>query len=475
MFEHLDERVIKERKYEDGRDPCLRDRDRILYSRAFRRLAFKTQVVAIAGRDISDHIRSRLTHSLEVMQIASSICDNTNDELKKHGVDSIIKDNLVEAIALAHDIGHTPYGHVGERSLCRFFKGEDGRNVEGLPDKKLKHSFQSLKVCCFLEKQYLPDFYGLNLTVATLDGVLKHSKIDERDSDFYKKCFEAYERSFWREANINLNADVLYELKNACFDYKSPVTLEGVIVSISDEIAQMCHDLEDLRRLSDFETVLPFYTTVVDTIDNIKEIIPHESNSKKIYDDFKNALNKKEEIIKIERLYIKLILAICIPIVSNIVIKLSNMDKEKCLNRLKYEYLGSFEGLINSDLIKEEKETLEQLKKIFEEYEKLVLDIPIIARWDIKGDELIEELSNKLLKAIFDEQEKKLKLNIFKQDMREYLEKSYEAGVVFCDRFGFKNTKVAPKFVIWDYLASMTDRYIINEYESMTFKKVELR
>lgn len=102
----------------DYRSAYLHDRDRILFSRSFRRLAGKTQVLTVSGKT-SDHLRSRLTHSLEVMQIASSIGKYLWKPIEGDQKPDI---HLIEAIALGHDIGHTPYGHVGERALCDFLK-----------------------------------------------------------------------------------------------------------------------------------------------------------------------------------------------------------------------------------------------------------------------------------------------------------------------------------------------------------------
>ena len=159
--EDLKSRVIREEdsKDHDHRSRYLHDRDRILFSRTFRRLGFKTQVVP-SGGITSDHIRSRLTHSLEVMQIASSIANEVNETLpknkNKHSEELDI--NLIQAIALGHDFGHTAYGHVGEEVLFDFIFDSDGKNFNYL-NRKVKHSFQSLKICCFLEKRYKPDFY----------------------------------------------------------------------------------------------------------------------------------------------------------------------------------------------------------------------------------------------------------------------------------------------------------------------------
>ena len=167
------------------------DMDRIIFSRAFRRLSSKTQIVTAYGKITSDHLRSRLTHSLEVAQIAKSIAKYANKEIedKKLNCPKLNYD-LIEAIALGHDLGHTPYGHVGEEALFKFMFAYDGEKREydkkilKSMDKKeygikprLRHCFQSLKLCCFLEKHYYPDNYGLNLTIATLDGIFKHSNI----------------------------------------------------------------------------------------------------------------------------------------------------------------------------------------------------------------------------------------------------------------------------------------------------------
>lgn len=153
-----------------------RDRDRIIYSKSFRRLKNKTQVFFAPD---GDHYMSRLTHTLDVAQIARSIarCLSLNED-------------LTEAIALGHDLGHTPFGHVGERVLS-----------ELCPDG-FRHSEQSLRVVDLLEK----DGKGLNLTIEVRDGILNHPS------------------------------------------YGKPATLEGVVVSLADRIAYINHDIEDALR-----------------------------------------------------------------------------------------------------------------------------------------------------------------------------------------------------------------------------------
>ena len=192
-------RIFKE-KYSLYRTPFQRDRDRIIHSASFRRLKHKTQVFVNTE---GDHYRTRITHSIEVAQIARSI----SRYLK-------LNDDLAETLSLAHDLGHTPFGHAGEDSL-----NECMLNFGGFD-----HNLQTLRIIMFLENKYIK-FKGLNLTIETLDGLLKHngpihntSKIDKilGLKNFYKK--------------------IIFN--------KSP-SLEAQISSISDDIAYNNHDIQD--------------------------------------------------------------------------------------------------------------------------------------------------------------------------------------------------------------------------------------
>ena len=181
---------------EDFRDPYARDRDRVLHCSSFRRLEYKTQVFL---NHEGDYFRTRLTHSLEVSQIARTL----SRMLK-------LNETLAEVIALSHDLGHTPFGHVGGDELDKMLKA-DGRPLG------FEHNFQSFRVLTQLEKRY-KDFDGLNLTFATLEGVLKHSYP-------YKKPFLA-------------DLDVRFDLE------KHP-SLEAMVVDHADEIAYTSHDIDD--------------------------------------------------------------------------------------------------------------------------------------------------------------------------------------------------------------------------------------
>ena len=183
-------RNSKGRLYEepecDIRPAFQRDRDRVIHSKTFRRLKHKTQVfLAPTG----DHYRTRLTHVLEVSQIARTVASALR-----------LNENLAEAIALSHDLGHTPFGHAGESVLGELYPGG------------FRHYEQSLRVVDILEKKGR----GLNLTAEVRDGILKHSK-----------------------GRSNIIPDNTDEL---------PSTLEGQLVRIADIIAYVNHDLDDAMR-----------------------------------------------------------------------------------------------------------------------------------------------------------------------------------------------------------------------------------
>ena len=213
------------------RSEFMRDRDRILYSRALRRLAGKTQVF-VTGVD--DHMRTRLTHTLEVSQIARAIAAPLKLDV-----------DLVEAIALGHDLGHTPFGHAGERILHEIMTpqpehklGKDcalslSRWPDGFPEELMpllgfKHNLQSLTVAMDLEKNYPQQ--GLDLTSHTLWGMAHHSRIA------YKKGPTAKMLGYYDR----------YMAQGCCLpDGQEAWSLEGLLVAEADEIAQRHHDVED--------------------------------------------------------------------------------------------------------------------------------------------------------------------------------------------------------------------------------------
>jgi dGTPase len=180
----------------ESRNEFQRDRDRIIHSTAFRRLEYKTQVFV---NHEGDHFRTRLTHSLEVAQIARSIARTLH-----------LNEDLTEAVALAHDLGHTPFGHAGQDALNECMRSHGG----------FEHNLQSLRVVDVLEQRYAA-FDGLNLCFETREGILKHCSIKQAE-----RLGEVGER----------------------FIRKRRPSLEAQVANLADEIAYNNHDVDDGLR-----------------------------------------------------------------------------------------------------------------------------------------------------------------------------------------------------------------------------------
>ncbi|MEZ5840163.1 MAG: deoxyguanosinetriphosphate triphosphohydrolase [Hyphomicrobiales bacterium] len=203
-------RLVAETPPAPGRSQFQRDRDRIVHSTAFRRLKHKTQVFVYHE---GDHYRTRLTHTLEVAQIARSIAR----ALK-------LDEDLAEALALAHDVGHPPFGHAGERALDRAMKGYGG----------FDHNAQSLRWVTRLERRYA-EFDGLNLTWETLEGLVKHNgPLTDRDgTPAGRHAGEGLPHAI--RAYSSLQDLMLWSWPSA----------EAQVAAISDDIAYDSHDIDD--------------------------------------------------------------------------------------------------------------------------------------------------------------------------------------------------------------------------------------
>ncbi|MCU1329784.1 MAG: putative deoxyguanosinetriphosphate triphosphohydrolase [Bryobacterales bacterium] len=226
MLEHLRFPVASSRgrRYPEPehpyRNPFQRDRDRIIHSRAFRRLEHKTQVFA---PEISDHFRNRLTHTIEVSQIARTIASVLR-----------LDEDLTESLALAHDTGHPPFAHAGEKAL------DDAMKRFG---ERFDHNAQSLRVLDSLERRY-PRFPGLNLTFEVREGILKHS----RDIALGEPPpFDAYLPGF-----------------------RPP--LEAQVIDLADEVAYNCADLDDAWNAGLLTPALvaeevPVWASIIETVE----------------------------------------------------------------------------------------------------------------------------------------------------------------------------------------------------------------
>ncbi len=223
------------------RNDFQRDRDRIIHSRAFRRLEGKTQVFAV-GSD--DHTRNRLTHTIEVSQVARTVAVTLG-----------LNDEYTETLALAHDLGHPPFGHVGEQELNRQMRRFGG---------VFEHNLHALRVVDVLEERY-PRFNGLNLTFEVREGIVKHSREIELDSEPYLHEFLPGRR---------------------------PV-LEAQLLDLADEIAYTSADLDDSFAvgLISFDDLRQHVPAACDLIDAVHTQYPGASDRVRFWEVQRQLMN----------------------------------------------------------------------------------------------------------------------------------------------------------------------------------------
>jgi len=335
--EHLNDYAVKSintkgRIYNESesstRSPYQRDRDRIIHSSSFRRLKHKTQVFVNTE---GDHYRTRLTHSMEVSQIARTLARSLG-----------LNEDLTETLSLSHDLGHPPFGHAGEEVLsdCMTFYDD------------FDHNIQTLRIVMAIENKYYK-FKGLNLTVETLDGLIKHNgpvknifkikKILGKDFDFKNKI-----------------------------NFKNFPSLEAQVASISDDIAYNNHDLEDGLRAGLF---------------TIKKLSTVSFISKLINKHLKNIKNFRREII-ISQIVRDLINLMVLDVINATNKKLKNINPQSILDIYKQDHLV----VDFSDKMKKiDKQIKDFLKVNMYNHRKVIINTN-------KGKKIIKDLFNYLSK-----------------------------------------------------------------------------
>lgn len=430
-------------QHDDIRNQYQIDRDRILYSNAFRRLSGKTQVFCSGYKD---HMRTRLTHTLEVAQIAKTIADNL-------GLDTV----LTEAIALGHDIGHTPFGHAGEFELNEILNNKNTDFTETEETQKgFKHNWQGLRVLADLESEYLK-FKGLNISNFTLWGILNHTEIENKDGssvsyyeNTYKKLLPFFQDSF---------------------------SFEGTIVKLADEIAQRHHDMEDAlcAKIIDINDLMDIFS---------KEFSPFGKEIEQV--KIKTKKYKEHSLAKvIVSFYVKnLIESVNEHLnelskkpnsLNNFVIDLGSESIRKMIS-----YKTNFE---ESDIKLQKKlktiilhshlaEVMDGrskyiIRKLVKAYKTNLLQLP---------DKTILTLSYNVRKFVFFEKENSL-INLCKEIIKEtrksenYLSRRYRD--IFKEFLKEKNSEKAKALnnillrTIADMISGMTDQFAFQQYEKL--------
>jgi dGTPase len=350
----------KGRQYPDHepayRTSFQRDRDRILHTTAFRRLEYKTQVfINYEG----DYFRTRLTHTLEVAQIGRTLA-------KALGAN----EDLVEAICLAHDLGHSPFGHNGEVALNRLMKDHNG----------FDHNKQSLRIVTKLEKRY-PDFDGLNLTWEVREGIVKHeTEYDTADASEY---------------DPELNGH-----------------LEAQLANVADELAYSAHDLDDGLRSG---MITPAMLAGIEIWEILRESIGWDGNGM-----------TDLERHRLIRHLIGLLVTDAVQATSD------RITQAKAKSSLDIQQLDHNLAGYSADMHRRNRELKDFLyNKLYRHYR--------VVRMAVKAERIITEL-----------------FASYRQEPA-MLPKDYQS---YIDRRGLERT-------ICDYIAGMTDRYAIEEYEKL--------
>lgn len=342
-------------KTEDERLCFQRDKDRIIHSKTFRRLDEKTQVF-VAGS--GDHYRTRLTHTLEVAQIARDIARRLN-----------LNEDLCEAIALAHDLGHPPFGHAGEEAL------NDSMKPFGL---NFEHNEQSRKVVEVLEKAY-PAFDGLNLSLEVLDGMVKH-----------QTAFDQYGKVFEISAH-----------------------LEAQVVNVADEIAYTNHDMDDGLRSGAIK------------ISQLKKFKIWQAAEEEVHFQYGKKIDKDVLISRV----ISAIIALMIEDFCKQTGKNIQKYRIKTVNDVK-KHKGSL-----AEFSKNMKIMIKELRQFL--FENFYLN-PMVQAFTLKGKWMIKKL-----------------FEFYYKNPKKFPK---EGNV----KVSGKNARI---IAIKDYIAGMTDRFLIQEYK----------
>lgn len=368
----------KAKRWEEGKDTrhpirteFQRDRDRILYSRSFRRLSGKTQVFTSKN---DDHIRTRLTHTLEVSQIARTIS-------KELGLD----EDLTEAIALGHDLGHTPFGHVGERTLNQIMNGcytiaDFNTDIAGNNGKRgFKHNLQGARVVNELEES------TLNLTKETIWGIINHSSLEYKkcNKDGILKCDVKHKnkfKGFCNEKKYNLD---FYDYILEKFSDHTAWTLEALVVGMADEIAQRHHDIEDAIEFK-ILTLDSLYNAIENAFKNAIEDGASEEQ-KNLFKELKGIKDKYKAIYKYSKFIVDFLTTDLIT------------ETRKNIEAMKQQ----FEIKTKEDFYKKKKKIFEDIDTFKEEKNKnYVYNIVKFSSKVKEGDENLQEfLKSRILKS----------------------------------------------------------------------------
>lgn len=463
QFNQHCKRPVGKLSSQEFRSEFQRDYERIVHAKAYRRLVDKAQIFTSSK---GDHYRTRMTHTLEVTQIARAISLGLN-----------LNTELTEAIALAHDLGHTPFGHQGERTIDDILKGkidvisynEQNHNFYG----GFKHNFQGVRVVDYLEEKYIK-FHGLDLSYQVLEGILKHTSVKikncnecDKNGSCDQKCFDL------TEFVENADSKYLY------LEYSFPTTLEGQIVAIADEVAQRSHDLDDafasgtlsVEQLKDY-LGLNKTRSLRDELQKIEDELIEAKENNKVF--------ISEGELKHGRIVSEIIKYFINDVIEQSIKNINKFEKDDLYNSAhrfsKKLICFSQEGSILCDY----------LEKIIS---KKVISSTEVARFDNRGRIIVEALfrayynnprllhKGTLKRMYIEMREYADKVNVIdfiegdRDEVNKEIERIVDRDLSQIDNPEEKEEYLYKKKVlvraIADYISGMTDSYAVNEYNSL--------
>ncbi len=460
-------RVYNNTDIGEYRNEFQRDRERVVNCKAFRRMVDKAQIFSA---EKGDYYRTRMTHSLEVNQIAKAIAYALKLNL-----------DLTEAIALGHDLGHTPFGHQGERTLNAILLGEEDVGIvakKSMFEQKcfggFKHNYQSARILTAIEEKYV-EYPGLNVSIQVVEGVLKHTRIKPKEvclNDFLSK-------EYIEKININMDSEI-----QVCS------ALEGQVVAVADEIAQRGHDVDDAL------------TSGVMTIEEFCDRLKVGKCSK-----LSEKIIKEIEIIKdTERLIADNQSLVISRIVTCIINYLVTTTIEYSLEQMQ-NYTGNEITLQNTEKIVSFSPEVEKVNEYLERVvQKKVICNSEVARADYNASVIVKNLFEKYysnprllhsgtihkmfietiqhrnkavansainlndgkIKLVNDEIKEMTKDEIDEEIISKYLKEEESVKVKYTDKsiINFEKRKILVR-AITDYIAGMTDGYALEEYKKL--------
>ena len=463
------------------RSEFMRDRDRVLYSTAFRRLDGKTQIYLTGD---NDHKRNRLTHTLEVSQIARTIAKALNLDV-----------DLTEAIALAHDLGHAPFGHAGEQILHEIMAPDNASvvNITNSPFSDIdpeakdyvlanpvsgfKHNIQGVRVAATIEDNY--GQYGLNLTNYTLWGIAHHSSLTYKPGRVSTTMQPNYLQMYEKQMQIEGNPE-------SHIQYNEAWSFEAFVVREADEIAQWHHDIEDALRSDAMKKE--------DVCVTLKNYLGKRMSTEDI-----KKLDELSECLEVDHIYMAKLSSVIINTLVSCIIEKSSNNLQALWNGYglsstqtkqeedakKEQFFRSYkwtDHIINDAI---GFHTLDQQDGILAQFQK---DFPTIISHKIHHSSEVERMNvkgkyviRKLFQAYYSHPQQLSDSSIFRYMVNvgayNSLQEAQSIGIGTVrakmdqllddkSKFDLKSKILLMRFIC-DHIANMTDRYALSEYDAL--------